>query len=316
MKNARSSQVVAIFGIVFLFAASIIVPSPTLAGEAARSEMGHMLGSYTPKFAEARFTKLGGSVLVNAGIIGEKATSYPRFAMSEEAPKSTRLSTSYVSSRWVKVNIPEELKNVLAGLIVSGSGGSVKIKVEGIKPYNELNGAFGSLGELVVANGRLSTTLLVPHEEVADPSGIGVEIFDFGKKEFVRGEVVAVSGSEVAVEFAGLSTRGVVTKHGVARLSIMTSPGRFINSSLSAWGYDIEVKDADVGKSSPIKAWIYGLPPGERVSFRFSPLSGQRITPLSSDYLVRQVNAGVPVAWIETTIEGVQPLSVEVRREK
>lgn len=304
--KAISCQDAAVFGVVSICVALVISLCSAINGEA-----------YAQEHYEARFKELDNSVFVNADIVGNKATAYPQLATSVNVARSTTLSTSYVNSKWVKVNIPDDLKNSLTGLIVSGSGGSAKIKVEEAKDYNGLKGAFASLGELVVANGRFSTTLLVSVGEGVNPSSvIGVEMFDFGKKEFVGGKVVAISGKEVAVEFAGLSTMGVVTKQGVAQLSIVASPGKFINSSLSAWGYDIEVPDTDVGKPSPIKAWIYGLPPGERVSFRFSPISGQRITPLSSDYLVRQVNAGIPIAWIETTIEGAQPLNVEVRRER
>ncbi len=264
----------------------------------------------TPAYAQVEFNSLVGEIFVNPRYTGRITTI--RTFLKDGSPRDNPVvNVRETKDGWEKVVVSESESDAVE-LIATGKKGSLKISLSKGEAPSEVDKP-QSLGQVVITFGLLSTTLIVPDKKITKPSGFEIGILDFKEDKFINGDIIAIKNNQVAVEFHDLPP-AVVDKDGMIRVSLKTPDGSFRGADLKAWGYNLYVADADIGKPAPIKAKVFGLPEDAKLKFTFESLSEQNITPNTKTLTVKEINKGTPLAKIATSIPGAQPLSVVVEK--
>ncbi len=262
----------------------------------------------TVTYTQVEFSSLIGDIFVNPRYTGRITTV--RTLLKDSSPRDNPVvDVRETKDGWEKVIVSESESDAVE-LIATGKKGSLKISLSKEKAPSEVD-KLQSLGQVVIAFGLLSATLIAPDKKITKPSGFEMGILDFKEDKFINGDIVAIKNNQVAVNFHDLPPT-VVNKDGNIRLSIKTPDGSFLGADLKAWGYNILVGEIEVGKPLPIKAEVFGLPEEAKLKFTFEPLPEQNITPNTKTLTVKDINKGTTIAKIVTSIPGAQPLSVVV----
>lgn len=266
-----------------------------------------------PRYYEVMFSSLEGEILVNLDLTGPSVVARPISARDAKALKVEKKVDS-TGGDWAKITVPKTGAPP-EGLVVTGRWGTIKVTFQAQGSAGaERSGALRALGDLVIKFGGLASTLVISSGPIAHPAGMEIAVLERKRSRLISGEIIAVSGDEIAFEFSELPTPDVLGKQGTARISIKKPDGSIQSGTISAWGYDVFVDDVNVGKPSKIKAKVYGLSDGESVRFSFNAVRGQVVIPPSGVHTVKSINSGAPIAEISTAISGFQPLSVEAVR--
>jgi hypothetical protein len=274
----------------------------------AKDETEGLLGA--PAYTQVEFNSLVGEIFVNPRLTGKITTV--RTFLKEGSPRDNPVvNVRETKEGWEKIVVSSSETDAVA-LIATGRKGSLKIS---LSKGEVLSGVekIRSLNQIIIAFGQLESTLITPDNEILKTKGLEINIFDFKESRFIKGDIMAMKDNQIAVEFHDLPPT-VVNKDGMIRVSLKTADGVFLGADLKAWGYNLYVADADVGKPAPIKADVFGLPEDAKLKFTFDSLSGQNITPDTKTITVKEINNGTPIAKIVTSIAGSQPLSVLVER--
>jgi len=264
--------------------------------------------SKPPIYTEIKFRSLSGEIFINPKYTG-RVVSVEAIRSGGTSSANKDMGINVAEDNWSGFVVPESQPE-LEGVNVIGEDGSLKISLiredsthgdEGIK----------SIRKPIIFFGGLSTTFITPEFRMIKPSKFEIGIFDYDEKKFLSGDIIALKNNQIAVKFQNLP-HTVISEDGLLLVSIKEPDGSFLNSELSAWGYDIFVPDTDVEKAAPITAKVFGLPKEARLKFTFKPLQGQRFSNTNSILSVKAINSGEPITMITTSIPGVQPLSVKV----
>ncbi|MFQ5787051.1 MAG: hypothetical protein ACE5H1_03640, partial [Thermodesulfobacteriota bacterium] len=264
--------------------------------------------SKSPIHTEIKLRSLPGEIFINPKYTGR--------VLSVEAIKSDGTSLvdkdvdiNVVGDSWSGIVVPESSSGH-EGLNVVGEKGSLKISLSREESTHGDEG-IKSIKKPKIAFGRLSTTFITPEFKITKPSKFEIGIFDYDENKFLSGDIIGLKNNQIAVKFLDLPP-SVISKDGKLLVSIKEPDGSFLNSELSAWGYNIFVPDTDIEKSVPITAKVFGLPKEAKIKFTFKPLQSQRFSNTVSILSVNEINAGEPITMITTSIPGVQPLSINV----
>ncbi|MCI0454291.1 MAG: hypothetical protein L0Y68_04760 [Candidatus Dadabacteria bacterium] len=313
LKLASTSLV--FFSITLFLASQSIaetLPLPPLAqssGELFTEGKEKML-SDTPKYAQIEFSSLVGEIFVNPQHTG-RITTVRAFLKGGTPRENPVVNVRETKDGWEKIVVASSESDAVE-LVATGRKGSLKISLSKGGLPSEID-KLQSLNQIIIGFGKLSTTLITPDKEISNLAGFEVGILDLKEDKFMNGDVIGIKDSEIAVEFHDLPPT-VMNKDGTIRVSLKTPDGSFLGADLKAWGYNLFVADADVGKPAPIKAEVFGLPEDAKLKFFFEPLSGQDITPDTKTLTVKEINKGTPIAKIVTSIPGAQPISVIVEK--
>jgi hypothetical protein len=262
----------------------------------------------TPKYAQIEFSSLVGEIFVNPQHTG-RITTVRAFLRGGSPRDNPVVNVRETKDGWEKLVVASSESDAVE-LVATGRKGSLKISLSMGKLPDQVD-KLQSINQNIISFGQLSTTLVTPDKEISKPAGFEVGILDFKENKFISGDIIAIKNNQIAVKFHDLPP-GVINKDGMIRVSIKTHDGSFLGADLKAWGYNLYVADADIGKPAPIKAEVFGLPEDAKLKFIFEPLSGQDITPNTKTLTVKEINKGTPIAKIVTSIPGAQPLSVVV----
>jgi len=264
--------------------------------------------SKSPIYTEINLRTLSGEIFINPKYAG-RVISVKAIGSGGTESSEKDMDINVADDSWSGFVVPES-ESELEGLMVIGDKGSLKISLvreastygdEGIKSIKRPKISFGAL----------STTFITPKFKITEPSKFEIGIFDYNANKFLNGDVIALKSNQFAVKFRNLPP-SVISKDGMLLISIKEPDGSFLNSELSAWGYNIFVPDTDVERSVPITAKVFGLPKEAKLKFTFLPLKGQSFSSPVSLLSVKDINSGKPLTMITTLIPGVQPLSVKV----
>jgi hypothetical protein len=291
-----------------LFAETLHLPLLAQSPEESFTE-GKML-SDAPKYTQVEFSSLVGEFFVNPLYTGKITTV--RTFLKEGSPRDNPIvNVRETKNGWEKIIVSSSESDAV-GLLATGRKGSLKISLSKGGLPSEID-KLRSLNQIIIGFGKLSTTLITTDKEISNLAGFEVGILDLKEDKFMNGDIIAIKDSEIAVEFHDLPPT-VMNKDGTIRVSLKTPDGSFLGADLKAWGYNLFVDDADVGKPAPIKAEVFGLPEDAKLKFFFEPLSGQNITPDTKTLTVKEINKGKPIAEIVTSIPGAQPISVMIEK--
>jgi hypothetical protein len=263
--------------------------------------------SEAPLYTQLNFNKIAGEIFINSKYTGEIINVRTIAGTKDKA----KIDIKETRGGWKTAVIPESGFGV-DGLLITGLKGSLRVSLYKKKAATQVN-EIQPLDELIISFGELDSTLLLPIKKVSEPDNFKIDILDYKTNKFISGDIVAITGNQMAVRFLDLP-HTVVNQDGMIRLSVKKSNGSFIGADLKAWGYNISVPEIETGKSIPIKAKIFGLPKDTKLKFTFKPVSGQRITPSSGTLSVEKINSGASLATVVTSIPGAQPLNVVVEK--
>ncbi len=311
LKVASTSLV--FFSITLFLASQSIaetLPLPPLAqsSEESFTEGKEKMLSDTPKYAQIEFSSLVGEIFVNPQHTG-RITTVRAFLKGGSPRDNPVVNVRETKDGWEKVIVASSESDAVE-LVATGRKGTLKISLSKEKLPSQ-GDKLQSINQIIVSFGELSATLVTPDKEISKPVGFEVGVFDFKKDKFISGDIIAIKNNQIAVKFHDLPPT-VINKDGTIRVSLKTPDGSFLGAELKAWGYNLYVADADIGKPAPIKAEVFGLPEDATLKFTFEPLSGQDITPNTKTLTVKEINKGTHIAKIVTSIPGAQPLSVAV----
>lgn len=263
--------------------------------------------SEVPLYTQVNFSQIVGEIFINSKYTGE-IISVKGINVNKD---SAEIDIQETSNGWKKVTVPPS-KSITEGFQVEGIRGSLRVSLSGVKGPAQVN-EIQPLDNLIISFGELNATLLLPVKRISEPGNFEIGILDYKRNNFIIGNIIAIIGNQMAIKFQNLPPT-VVDQNGIIRVSIKKPNDSFIGADLKAWGYNISVPEIQTGKSIPIKANIFGLPKGAKLKFKFKPVSGQRVTPLSRILSVEKINSGASLATVVTSIPGDQPLSVVVER--
>lgn len=259
---------------------------------------------------EILFTSISGEIYLNPKRIGRIVSVTPVGPGNSSSSKH-EIEFDRTKDLWPVVIVPQSLSN-LEGLNVTGEEGSISISRSGEKRAPDLNeNELKTITKPKVAFGQLSSTILFRDMNVNTPSKFEIGVFDFKDNKFINGDIIALTNNQMAVKFENLPST-VISREGKLRYSLKDEDGSFINSDMAAWGYEIMIPDADIGKDVPIKAQIFGLTDDAKVKFTFQPVEGQKYSLPVNTLSVREINSGQPITTISTSIAGNQLISVTV----
>ena len=250
---------------------------------------------------EIVFNSTPGEIYVNPKYIGRIVSITP-LGTGISGSDKPKLKIDQTKHLWPVVIVPQSMSN-LEGLSLTGEEGSISISTSSVeKALNPDSNDLKTITKPKVAFGQLSSTILFKEMSIKNPSKFEIAVFDFKSNKFINGEIIALTNNQMAVRFVNLPPT-VISKD---------QDGSFVNSDMNAWGCELVIPDADIGKSVPIKAQIFGLPDEARVKFTFHPLEGQKYSPPVSTLSVGDINSGEPVSMVTTSITGSQLISVTV----
>ncbi|MFI5323185.1 MAG: hypothetical protein ACHQ6U_06575 [Thermodesulfobacteriota bacterium] len=307
--------------IVVCFLAPVALPahwlgngSPVAGGDGVMVAQsgGSAATSGYPRYTEAELTSLDGEIFINPLFTG-KVNSVRIIDKNGLIGQKVNIELRILTDGWRKLSLPQSASGSF-GVIVSGDEGILKIS-RLKNPVTTPAAGLQSANKVIIEFGSLSTTFLFPAMNVLEPSKVELGILNNSGSKFINGSIVAMKPDQAAVEFDGLPPTSV-NKNGMMRVSLKEPGGMYINTDISAWGYDIKVSETDVETPAPITAQVFGLPQDAEIRFDFSSLSGQVIDPSTKILTVGEINKGTTVATITTKIGGAQPLTVTVKRVK
>lgn len=264
--------------------------------------------SHPPISTEIFLTSISGEIYLNPKYIGRILSVTP-LGTGTVTSNKPEIGFNQKEILWPVLVVPQSMSN-LQGLYVTGEEGSLKIsRSGGDKAVNEIE--LKTLTKPRIAIGQLSSTILFPETNVTQPSKYEIGVFDFKDNKFINGDIIALTGNQMAVRFEDLPST-VINKEGKLRYSLKGQDGSFINSEMAAWAYEIWIPDTDIGSTVPIKARIFGLPDDSKVKFTFQPIEGQEYSQPVNTLSVKEINSGEPITMVSTSITGSQLISVTV----
>ena len=269
---------------------------------------GNKASAKTPTYQEIKLNSLEGELFINPKFVGIlKSVEY--VMGNEVASAKSDIDIKFTDDSWSEIVVPKSNFS-LTGLKLTGQDGSLNISLveeEIVVNNDELK----ALIKPKIAFGQLNTTFITPILKISKPGEFEIGIFDFKESKFINGDIIALKNNQLPVVFQNLPPT-VINGNGRIRVSLKEPDGSFINSELSAWGYNIAVEDTELGKSVPIKADVFGLPKEAKLRFTFEPIEGQSFSTLENVFTVEEINSGQPINMITTSIPGSQPMNVTV----
>lgn len=265
-----------------------------------------------PSLYELELTSLSGEIFINPRYTG-KITSVRTLSRNELLGEKIEIETRTLTDGWKKLVIPSSLSGAF-GLVVSGEDGIIKITLPQQNSLSIGSGTLKSISELFIEFGSLDATLTFPALNILTPSKFEIGILNTVNNSFIKGDIITLKNNQAAVRFDNLPS-SVVNSDGMIRVSLRKADGTFVNSDISAWGYNILVSETDTGVAAPITAEVFGLPDDTEIKFSFVSLSGQIINPSMKTMTVGEINKGAQVSTITTKIQGPQPITVTVRKQ-
>jgi len=264
-----------------------------------------------PPLYELELTSLSGEIFINPKYSG-KINSARTLNRNELLGEKVEIETRTLTDNWKKLNIPSSLSGAF-GLVISGKEGIIKITLPQNSSSSTGSGTLKSISDLFIEFGSLHATFTFPALNILEPSKFEIGILNTVNNTFINGDIIALKNNQAAVKFQSLPS-SVVNKEGLIRVSLRKPDGTFINSDISAWGYNILVSETDTGVAAPITAQVFGLSDDVDIKFNFVSISGQIINPSTKTLTVGEINKGTQVSTITTKIEGPQPITVNVVR--
>ncbi len=269
---------------------------------------GNKASTKTPTYQEIRLNSLEGELFINPKFVGIiKSVEY--VMGNEVASAKSDIDIKFTDDSWSKLVVPKPNFS-LTGLKLTGQDGSLNILLveeEIVVNNDELK----ALIKPKIAFGQLNATFITPNLKISKPGDFEIGIFDFKENKFINGDIIALKNNQLPVLFKNLPP-AVINGDGRIRVSLREPDGSFINSELSAWGYNIAVEDTELGESVPIKADVFGLPKDAKLRFTFDAIEGQSFSVPVGVYSVEEINSGKPLTMITTSIPGSQPINVTV----
>lgn len=266
--------------------------------------------SEVPLYTQIDFNRITGEIFINSKYTGE-IINVRAITGTKDIAKIDVKDLKETGGEWKTAVIPTYGFGI-KGLLITGLKGGLRVSLYKEKATTQVN-EIQPLDELIIRFGELNATLLLPIKKVSEPNNFEIDILDYKRNKFISGDIIAITGNQMAVKFRDLPPT-VVDQNGMIRISIKKPNNSFIGADLKAWGYNISVPEIETGKSTPIKAKTFGLPKDTKLRFTFKPVSGQRITPLSGILSVEKINSGASLATVVTLTPGAQPLSVVVEK--